>query len=84
MFLIGAQRPQTHSLLRSSLKPSTVSSYYTRPSAAQAISAATTAVSRRQRTLDYASDTEATCPSSRSSYYYYRDRTPASGDNRFL
>lgn len=81
MCLIGAQRPQTHSLLRSSLKPSTVSSYYTRPSAAQAISAATTAaVSRRQRTLDYASDTEATCPSSRSSYYYYRDRTPASGD----
>lgn len=35
---------------------------------------------RSRQSLDYASDTEATCsPSTRSSYYYYRDRSSAQG-----
>ncbi|XP_054276638.1 rho GTPase-activating protein 100F-like [Macrosteles quadrilineatus] len=74
-------RQGTHSLLRSSLKPGTISSYYTdrsthgsSHSSRQPMSVSGT-LGRRQRSLDYASDTEATC----SSYYYYRDRPSATG-----
>ncbi|KAG8287445.1 activation of GTPase activity protein, partial [Homalodisca vitripennis] len=71
-------RQQTHSLLRSSLKPGTISSYYTASRNVGQNLSTTSTLSRRQRTLDYASDTEATCPSTqRSSYYYYRDRPSA-------
>uniref|UniRef100_A0A1B6E2F1 Rho-GAP domain-containing protein n=1 Tax=Clastoptera arizonana TaxID=38151 RepID=A0A1B6E2F1_9HEMI len=63
------RQQQSHSLLRSSLKPGMISNYYSRSSNS----------SRRQRTLDYSSDTEATCsPSQRTSYFYYRDRPQTS------
>lgn len=75
------QQAHTHSILKSSLKPGTISNYYT---GGHTQSMGTTGtLSRRQRTVDYASDTEATCPSSqqRSTYYYYRDRSSATGNN---
>lgn len=79
-FTGSPRQQQSHTLLRSSLKPGMVSSYYTRSSGVGQNISTTNTLSRRQRPLDYASDTEATCSSSqRSSYYYYRDRPQTSG-----
>uniref|UniRef100_A0A8D9BH80 Rho GTPase-activating protein 100F n=1 Tax=Cacopsylla melanoneura TaxID=428564 RepID=A0A8D9BH80_9HEMI len=86
----GPPRQQTQTLLRSSMKSgapaSTGLSGYSRPYGvasstgyAGSTAALATLSRTRQRPIDYASDTEATCSSSpRSSYYYYNRQTPAS------
>ncbi|XP_031370864.1 rho GTPase-activating protein 100F [Apis dorsata] len=73
--------PARHTLLRSSLKSGTSALRYNTRYGTQGDSASTTqrqgqfgTLTRRHRpSLDYASDTEATCSSSpKSAYYYYR------------
>ncbi|KAI5711972.1 hypothetical protein M8J75_004717 [Diaphorina citri] len=84
----GPPRQQTQTLLRSSMKSNAPGlsgysrSYGVSSSTGYAgSSAALATLSRtRQRPIDYASDTEATCSSSpRSSYYYYNRQAPSAG-----